>query len=888
MVSLLSVFLVMSQYPTHQSILIFDVEGFGDPHRDNSAQLAVRAGVYRVVQEAVHAAGVPWPACTHEDRGDGTIVLVPPEVSKVLLLDPLLGCLSAALAEHNRTAALAQRFRLRMALHAGEVSRDAHGLSGADLVLACRMLDAAELKTALRRSPGNLAVIVSDGIYDGIVRHRYRTIDPAGYHPVSVQVKKDRIHAWIHLPGTTTPPVIVSALAASADPPHQLLPSVSTFVDREGELHALARFDVDPAGGAGKRLVVLVGPPGVGKTALALHWAHRIRDRYGDGQLYADLGGPGGAITLEHVLGRFLGALGVAAQQVPVGATEQAALFRKLTADLRLLVLLDNAASAADVRALLPASPASVTVVTGRSRLGGLTADGARFIELAPLTQRHGVELLARSVGETRISAEAAQAQRLVNLCGGLPIALSVTGARLATRPRWTVEKAVSDLLDEHRRLARLSFGDDLSVQAVFDVSYQALSEPAARLYRLLGLHPGPDFDAGVAAALLRTPLLEAEGIIDELLNANLLDELHAGRCRFHELLRLHARQRAEAEDSVDDRTLAVRRMLDWYLHTATVAGQVITPHRTRLRRDVEQVPVEPVSFPGHPEALEWLDRERVNLLAAARHAHEHGLPAMAWQLADAMWGLFLFRTHYHDWLQFDLLANQAARACADPGMEAESQDRLALLYHALGRNDEALEHMGRAAELWRQLDEPARVASSLERFGFAYLDQGRVELAIEHFTRALAGYREIGAPRSEGLALISLGRALMAADRVVEATEHLRQASEVLGSLTPLDPYNSARALIALGRAETRAGHHDAALDRLRSALVAMRSVNSPLGQADAWWALAELHEVAGRVEQARDCYRRTVAQFTELGNPAAARVQVQLTALDPEPGSS
>lgn len=170
----------MGQYPTHQSILVFDVEGFGDPHRDNSAQLAVRAGVYRVVRDAVRAAGVPWDACTHEDRGDGTIILVPPEVSKVLLLDPLLGCLSAALAEHDRTAALPHRFRLRMALHAGEVSRDAHGLSGSDLVLACRMVDAAELRTALRRSPVNLAVIVSDAIYNGIVRHRYRTsIRPA-------------------------------------------------------------------------------------------------------------------------------------------------------------------------------------------------------------------------------------------------------------------------------------------------------------------------------------------------------------------------------------------------------------------------------------------------------------------------------------------------------------------------------------------------------------------------------------------------------------------------------------------------------------------------------------------------------------------------------------
>jgi hypothetical protein len=210
-------------------------------------------------------------------------------------VDPLLGCLSAALAEHNRTASLPHRFRLRIALHAGEVSRDEHGLSGNDLVLACRMLDARELKTALLHSLGNLAVIVSDGIYHGIVRHGYREIDPASYHPLTVRVKKDRIQAWIHLPGTAAAPLLgPDTVGRSIDPPQQLLPAVSTFVDRQQELLAMGRIVTDFAPSAAPRLVVLVGPPGVGKTALALHWAHRVRARYEDGHLYAHLGGPSG------------------------------------------------------------------------------------------------------------------------------------------------------------------------------------------------------------------------------------------------------------------------------------------------------------------------------------------------------------------------------------------------------------------------------------------------------------------------------------------------------------------------------------------------------------------------------------------------------------------
>jgi tetratricopeptide (TPR) repeat protein len=870
----------MHQYPTHQSVLAFDVEGFSDPHRNDSAQTAVRAGIYRVVKESFTAADVPWQACVHEDRGDGAIVIVPPEVSKVLLLDPLLGCLSAALIDYNRDARLAERIRLRVALHAGEVGMDQHGLSGTDLVLACRLLDAEELKVALRHSPVPLAAIVSDGIYDAIVRHRYRDIDPAGYHPVSVQVKKNRLHAWIHLPGTSTPPMINREAPPEihADSPRQLRPAMATFVNRKRELRTL-----DHAGRTGQ-LVVLVGPPGVGKTAFALHWAHRVHSRYDGGQFYADLGGPGRPVALQDVFGRFLRALGVAPQRVPVDADEQATMFRSLTAGRRLLVLLDNVAFADQVRALLPASPSSVTVVTSRSRLGSLISEGARFVAVDRLGVWDGVELLSQAVGLLRIKAEPGPARELVGLCGGLPIALCVAAARLVSRPKWTVEKVVADLVDERRRLARLSFGDDLSVKAVFDVSYQALSPPAARLYRLLGLHPGPDFDAGVAAAVLSTSRAEAEQLVDELLTASLLEEVREDRCRFHDLIRLHALELAQNEESAGDRQLGVRRILDWYLDGATRAGRVVTPHRKGLRRDIEHVPVERVAFASHAEALDWLDRERANLLAAARAAFEQGMLTMTWQLADAMWGLFLFRTHYHDWMQFDLLAVDATHDGPDRAAEAEAQDRLGLLFHALGRNEEALDHMARASAIWQELGECHRMASSTERFGFAYLDQGRAELAIEHFTLALQGYREVGEQRSAGLALISIGRALTESGRFVEAIGYLTEARAELGSLTVPDPYNSARALLALGRAETGAGEWDTARSRLQAALAAMREVESPLGEADILWALGELYAQTGEHADARQCYERTEAMLVELGNPGVARVRAQLAALRPE----
>jgi tetratricopeptide (TPR) repeat protein len=867
----------MHQYPTHQSVVAFDVEGFSDPYRDDTARAAVRAGVYRVVQESFAAAGIPWEMCVQADRGDGAIVVVPPDISKVLLLDPLLGSLSAALTGHNRVVRLAERIRLRLAVHAGEVAMDQHGLSGTDLVVACRLLDAEELRAALRHSPVPVAAIVSNGIYEGVVRHRYRNIEPATYHPVSIRVKRTRLHAWIHLPGTSSPPVIESRPEAPEyDSPHQLRPDVASFVNRDRELKLL-----DSAGQSGG-LVVLVGPPGVGKTASALHWAHQNQDEY-DGQFYTDLGGTARPVPLAEVFGRFLRALGVAPQRVPIDPDEQAAMFRSLTAGRRLLVLLDNVASADQVRMLLPASRASVTVATSRAQLGELIAEGARFIHLGRLEPLDGVELLVRTVGADRIKAEFDAAKELVALCGGLPIALCVAAARLVSRPKWTVRKVVADLVDEQRRLARLSFSDNLSVKAVFDVSYQALSPPAARLYRLLGLHPGSDFDSGMAAAVLATSRAEAEQFVDELVTASLLEEVAEDRCRFSDLLRIDAHDRAHEEESPVERSLCVRRMLDWYLTCATEAGKIVTPHRKGLRRDIEHVPVDQVAFAGHNDALDWLDRERLNLLAAARAAFEQGLPAMTWQLADAMWGLFLFRTHYYDWMQFDLLAVTATQNGPDLAAEAEAQDRLGLLFHALGRNEEAQRHMRRAAELWRDLGERHRMASSTERFGFTYLGQGRPRLAIEHFTEALAGYREVGEQRSVGLALISIGRALIESGRSAEAIERLQEARAELGALETPDPYNYARALLALGRATTSAGDWPAAHAYLADARTAMRGMNSPLGEADVCWALAELYDKSGDRPRAREYYRRTEVMLSDLGNPGVSRVRAQLDALGP-----
>jgi NB-ARC domain len=326
--------------------------------------------------------------------------------------------------------------------------------------------------------------------------------------------------------------------------PGQLPPTPQNFTDRSRELATLHGLLAGQDLARSFTLAVIMGVGGVGKTSLALRWLHQVREHYSAGQLYADLGGhrPDEAERPGNVLGQFLRALGLAPERVPVSLEEQSAVWRSLTDGLRLVILLDNAASAAQVRALLPGSGPSLVAVTTRWRIGGLAIDGARFTELGPLDEADAIELLDRVAGAGRARSEPHAARTIVQLCGRLPLAVCVSGARLAPRPRWPVERMAAELASEQHRLAALHLTEDLSVRAVFDVSYQALSDDAARSYRLLALVPGPDFGPELAAVATATAADQAGRVLEALVTANLLEETGEERFRFHDLVRLHAR----------------------------------------------------------------------------------------------------------------------------------------------------------------------------------------------------------------------------------------------------------------------------------------------------------------------------------------------------------
>ncbi|MBP2320113.1 tetratricopeptide (TPR) repeat protein [Kibdelosporangium banguiense] len=661
--------------------------------------------------------------------------------------------------------------------------------------------------------------------------------------------------------------------------PRQLLAPPAHFTSRNHELGVLDEILTtgSPA------LIVLSGPGGVGKTALALQWAHRISTRFPDGQLYVDLAGfsETAPVAPGDALGLFLRALGITPDNVPVGLAEQAALYRSLTAGRSLLVLLDNAYSAAQVRALLPAPPDSAVIVTSRSRLIGLVPHGGQLVEVGPLPTPDAVQLLASTVGRARVTQERERAEQLVDMCGGLPIAVCVAAARLATRPRLSVGRVAAELADERRRLAGLS-AHGLSVQAAFDVSYKSLEAPVATLYRRLGLHPGQDFGPGVAAAV--TPDDE-DRALENLIEDNLLEEIQEDRYRFHDLLRLHARQRAAAEDTPQERDAALRDILEWYLAMALSADQVLTPYRRRpFRYEFQSGRPRPSAFADRDEALSWLDSERVNLIAAGRTALDRQWPTLAWHLCDVMWPLLLYRKHYRDRLDIDFRGVQAARAWSNKWAEAEMLKRLGRVSTVLGRHGQAEEQLHAAEQLFDEQDDRLGVSAAREYLALLYLEIDRLADATRIFEDLLVTHRELGADRNVGLDLINLGLVLPRQRRANEAIERLSEAHEIFTRLAGTDPFNGARAMTALAEAYRQAGQPDQARAWATRAARAMTELGSDFGQAEVHEVLAEIAASQGDLATAADHLRLALEIFDSAFSARADPVRARLRELTGE----
>ncbi|MFC7386806.1 ATP-binding protein [Sphaerisporangium rhizosphaerae] len=681
-------------------------------------------------------------------------------------------------------------------------------------------------------------------------------------------------------------------------PPAQLAPPPAVFDGRDDELARLDRYLAErfpaeasgqartrPAGAAAPNVLVIHGVGGVGKSALALAWSQRVRDRFADGQLYAELRGPvpGAAAHPGEVLERFLRALDVAAPHLPPALDERVALYRSVTAGRRLLVMLDDALSAAQVRAILPASAESLVVVTTRHRLSGLVVEGARFVELSPLSEQEALGLLTRMLGPERTGAEPVAALDLVTLCGRLPIAVCACAARLALRPLWTIERVVRELADARHRLSALGADRDLSPQAAFDVSYEALESDQARLYRMLGLHPGPAFGTGAAAAAGDIDEGRAFRILDELAGAGLVEPQEQDRFRFHDLVHVHAHDKALGVEPAQECRAAFVRVATWYLESAVAADLVVVPGRWHLGPVYETAGAAAPAFEGPARALDWLENELPNLRAVLARARGEGLNEIAWQLTEAMWGLFLSRKHYDAWVDTHEVGLAAARACADPLAESRMLLATATAHLNLQNFPRAAEHCLRAVELERSAGHPIGEASALSSLGVAYLGMRLPDRAMERFRRALAIHEELGRPRGVALMTRRIGEAYRDLGRHDDAVAYLERAHESFRRLA--DPYNQARTLTGLGQTHLLAGRPREAVRPLTEALAIAGEIGARFEQANIRLPLAEALAGVGDRPGALGHLARAVEIFTELGAPQGEQARRRLDSLAAEP---
>ncbi|MGI6874129.1 NB-ARC domain-containing protein [Amycolatopsis sp. 3B14] len=641
--------------------------------------------------------------------------------------------------------------------------------------------------------------------------------------------------------------VYISQPASISVVPRQLSPPPAGFVGRDAEL---ALLDETPAEGG---VVVLKGPGGVGKTALALAWLDHVQHRFPAGQLHGELALPTGEpVAPEDVLGQFLRALGVPAAQVPAGLAERTALYRSVTAGKALAVLLDDAVSAAQVRVLVPVS--GVAVVTTRRALLGLLATGARVVPVGPLAVEAALTLLEARIGTARLAEEEEAARELVGFCGGLPIALCVVAARVAARPRRPLARLVAELADEHARLDRLSAEGDLSVRSTLDGAYDDLPEDLGRLYRALALHPGDGFGPEVVAAMLAVDVGTAQDGLDALVDASLAEEIEEGCYRLHDLVRVHAHGQALAQDSEDERAGVVRRIARWYLYAAHRANRVVMPAREIISSGPE--PAEfawPRALAQHNSALDWLEAHRATVLALGREALGRSWPRLALELADALQPLLKLHKHRADMFASIDLALRAADADGDAALRDRMRKRLARQHLARGEWEVAQAH---AVDLLRGSQargDRRGEAGALKTLGLVAVERGDLTDAVTSFRSTAEILRSLGRSRGEALALINLSEALVGLGHHGPAIEEASRARQLLTTLNRPDPYNVARAVAALGRAHLAAGEIGQARPLLEHALTAFADQGADHERARAHQLLAQLARRVGDEDQAR-----------------------------------
>ena len=704
--------------------------------------------------------------------------------------------------------------------------------------------------------------------------------------------------------------------------PRQLPAAVPGFVGRRAELSVLDDLLSDPEAAD---IAVVCGPPGAGKTSLAVHWAHRVRDRFPDGQLFVDMRGfhQGPRRPVAEALALSLVAFGVPAERIPVEPDAQVALYRSVLAGRRILLILDNVADPGQVRPLVPGGPGCLVVATSRDRLSGLVArDGARRLTVDVLSPDDAVKVLAGAAGSVRVGDDPDGARELARLCGNLPLALRIAGARLADRPHLGVRRHIAELT-ARGRVSQLGLdGDDrATVRAAFDLSYQALAPPAGRLFRRLGLVPSPAGLAVLAAAALAgVPEDELEPLVDALSRLHLVRVTEDARLVGHDLLLEYAAELAAERDDPADRDAAAGRLLHFYLHTADRASADLNgPPRLGLPHEPAPAGVPVLEFGDHGQARQWLDDEWANLVAALEYAAAAGRHRLAWQLAHALHHVMRLQAPPAQWGSIARTGLDAARCDGDQRGETVMRQSLGLLRWRTGDVRGARADFEASAQLagaagWRVGESAAH--SSI---GITLAQQGRPRAAIGRFERSLAIDREIADRRAEAGSLINLAAAYEEVGDLAGAARHnelamplLRDTGQHLGAaiaaenlamvqreLGRLDDakaaaeeslrihraiggrHEEAATLTTLGRIHCDAGRYAPAEEALTAALDIVRQLSDGRLEVFAHTALAEVDLRRGRSADAAERLELALALAERTGNQRG-RVEALLVLAD------
>jgi tetratricopeptide (TPR) repeat protein/transcriptional regulator with XRE-family HTH domain len=674
--------------------------------------------------------------------------------------------------------------------------------------------------------------------------------------------------------------------------PRQLPAAPRNFVGRTAELRLLDSLLGTTAGEVSAAVTLVSGTAGVGKTSLALHWAHQASDRFPDGQLYVNLRGfgpTGPPVTPAAAIRDFLSAFQVPAEQIPTSPDAQEALYRSVLAGKRVLVVADNARDADQVRPLLPAGPGCLVLVTSRGQLTSLVAgQGAVPIGLDVLPDAEAGELLSRRLGPERVAGDPAAMARLTGLCAWLPLALAVVAARAVARPRQPLSTLADELQDEQTRLDALDGGDaTASVRSVLSWSYASLSAPAARMFRLLGVHPGPDISAPAAASLAGVDREAARAALTELVSANLVTEDHPGRFGFHDLLRSYAAEQGRSLDSAPARRTVIHRALDHYVLTAQAATRMLNPQSvTRTAASPPSSGALPEDITTYEDAVAWYEAERHVLHATVQAAVSAGFDEHAWQLPAAMATFMQLRGYWAENAELQRAGLAAALRLGDPWTQARMHHGVGHAQSLLGSFDDSSFHFGQSLDLYRQVGDRAAQAHVHVSLGNQLDKLGRYRESLAQCEHALDIYTELGDRAWQARILNNIG---WCHAQLADYRQCLRDVRQAIGLHQEVgDKQGQATAWDSLGYAHHHLGQHDEALACYKRALQMFRDQGDRFNQADILTHLGDAHAAAGHPDDAREAWREAADILDDLQHENAGGVRARMTATLPASGAA